>query len=253
MYDLLARYYDQIHASLTADLPFIRDLAEQIGGPLLELGSGTGRLLIPLAAAGFRITGVDSSPQMLAVARRRLAAAPPAIQRAVTLVTADIRTLSTDSVAAEFALALLSYNTLLHFPEPEIALLFKKLAALLRQDGLLLIDIENPFLIAATPFPSERVLERSFTDHQTGRKIEQWSRSSVDPGAQTLTVSWLFQNAERKAEQEEAEITYHFLYPHQIELLLRQGGFMLQSVLGGYDGEPFSQESERLLVLARLA
>ena len=73
MYATLARYYDQIHTTLTADVPFILKQVKKQGGPVLELGCGTGRLLFPLAEAGFPVTGVDNSSEMLNIARQRLA------------------------------------------------------------------------------------------------------------------------------------------------------------------------------------
>ena len=60
-FDSFARFYDLDYDSFQDDVAFYLGLAEHTGGPLLELGCGTGRLLIPLARAGFEITGVDLS------------------------------------------------------------------------------------------------------------------------------------------------------------------------------------------------
>ena len=68
-FDRFARFYDLDYNSFQDDVPFYLGLAEHTGGPLLELGCGTGRLLVPLARAGFEITGVDLSEGMLQVAR----------------------------------------------------------------------------------------------------------------------------------------------------------------------------------------
>ena len=63
MYDQIAHYYDLTHADLTDDIDFILSLAQAVNGPILELGCGSGRLLLPLARAGFTVTGVDNSPR----------------------------------------------------------------------------------------------------------------------------------------------------------------------------------------------
>ncbi|MEZ4518635.1 MAG: class I SAM-dependent methyltransferase [Chloroflexota bacterium] len=76
MYDRLSRYYDLSHAALVDDIPFRLDLAQKADGPVLELGCGSGRLLLPLARAGYEITGVDNSPAMLAMAERQLRMSP---------------------------------------------------------------------------------------------------------------------------------------------------------------------------------
>ena len=75
-YDAIARYYDLSHQSLVEDIPFLLRVAAETGGPALELGCGSGRLLVPLARAGYAVTGVDNSPEMLARAELRLAGEP---------------------------------------------------------------------------------------------------------------------------------------------------------------------------------
>ena len=252
MYETLARYYDQIHVSLTADLPFVLKLVQEQGGPVLELGSGTGRLLIPLAEAGFAVTGIDNSPQMLAIAGQRLAQKPAAVRQAVTLLQKDMLNLTPETTAARFAVALLSYNTLLHFQAEDAGRLLRGAAHLLRPEGLLFIDMANPFLITAADYPDDPVLETSFIDEVSDERVEQWSRSSLDTQTQTLTVSWLFRPQDEKSETQAVKIEYHYLYPHQIILFLQQAGFKLEKMLGSYTGEPFQEESERLLLLAKV-
>jgi SAM-dependent methyltransferase len=68
-YDRFAPFYDLEFAGFDDDLPLYRAFAEHSGGPILELGCGTGRLIVPLAEDGYDITGVDLSPAMLALAR----------------------------------------------------------------------------------------------------------------------------------------------------------------------------------------
>ena len=143
MYETLARYYDQIHVSLTADLPFVLKLVEEQGGAVLELGSGTGRLLIPLAEAGFAVTGIDNSPQMLAIAGQRLAQKPASVRHAVKLLQKDMLNLTPETTAARFAVALLTYNTLLHYQSEDAGLLLRGAAHLLPPEGKLFIDMPN--------------------------------------------------------------------------------------------------------------
>ncbi len=103
-YAALARFYDLDHAGFDADLDFWRNLAKIVDGPVLEIGSGTGRVLFPLARSGVEVVGVDSSPAMLARARAHLAA-DPALREWVTLCEADVRTLRLDG-GARFPLAI---------------------------------------------------------------------------------------------------------------------------------------------------
>lgn len=252
MYELLARYYDQIHAPLTADLPFVLQLAQENGGPVLDLGCGTGRLLLPLAEAGYQVTGVDNSPQMLKIAGDRLAAKPPDVRELVTLWEKDIRNLAQEQITTKYSLALLSYNTLLHIPEGEIGSLLNGIAGMLRSGGQLLIDLENPFLLTEAAFPKESVFETSFIDEVSNQRVEQWSQSSLDIYDQTLTVSWQFRAQDTEEEPALMKVVYHYFYPHQIIMRLQQAGFRLEKVVGNYQKEPFWEESERLILLASL-
>ncbi|MFL7838292.1 MAG: class I SAM-dependent methyltransferase [Candidatus Promineifilaceae bacterium] len=252
MYEFLARYYDQIHASLTADLPFVLNLAKESGDPILDLGCGTGRLLFPLAKAGNQVTGVDNSAQMLAIATTRLAAQPEEVRGLVTLWEKDIRSLLPNHTDTRFSLALLSYNTLLHIQEREIGDMLKRLAGLLCSGGKLFIDVENPFLLAEAAYPQEAVFETSFLDEVTQQRVEQWSQSELDTNAQTLTVTWQFRIQDREAESPTVQIVYYYLYPHQILLLLQQAGFRLLQMMGSYEGERFQEDSERFLLIAGL-
>src|SRR5687768_8287448 len=92
-WDEYAPFYDWENARTLGrrDVPFWRNLALQAGGPVLELGCGTGRISIPLARAGVALTGIDRSPAMLAYARGRLRRARLAGR--VHLVQGDIRSL----------------------------------------------------------------------------------------------------------------------------------------------------------------
>ena len=74
----------------------------------------------------------------------------------------------------------------------------------------------------------------------------------LDTKDQTLTVSWHFQNQEQESENTELQLVYHYFYPHQIIMLFQQAGLRPEKMMGGYKGEPFEEDSERLLLLASL-
>src|SRR5260370_36664651 len=71
-YDLIASFYDIEHAHYDEDVDLYRDFATVCNGPVLELACGSGRLLLPLAEEGYEVTGVDTSANMLNLARQRL-------------------------------------------------------------------------------------------------------------------------------------------------------------------------------------
>jgi SAM-dependent methyltransferase len=250
MYETIARYYDQLHHSLTADLGFIRALVQERGGPVLELGCGSGRILLPLAQDGWQVTGIDNSLAMLALARERLAGLPDDVARRVTLFEGDIRELAVVVAGKQYSLAMLPYNTLMHFHEMDAGRLLRGVTRALLPGGRLFVDLANPFLLEAVSYPGEAVYETSLIDPDSGKPIEQWSRSSIDTQDQVLKVTWLFRPQNSDLPQQTADFAYHYLYPHQLELLLQRAGLRLKAMLGDYDGNAFAEDSERLLILA---
>ena len=87
-YASIAEFYDLEHADFDADIDLYRQLAEVVGDPILELGCGSGRVLLPLAAAGYRVTGLDHSRSMLA--RARMAASREGLAERVSLVAGEM-------------------------------------------------------------------------------------------------------------------------------------------------------------------
>lgn len=249
MYNQIAHYYDLSHASLTADFDYLLTLAAQTQGELLELGCGTGRLLLPLAQAGYAITGVDSSSAMLAIARQKLAEEATAVQERVTLLESDMGTFGGNG---RFSLALIPYNTLMHLTESQITAVLRHLRP--RLQGTLFIDVANPFIVAQTPNDRFLTLEQLFTDPATGHTVAQQASNWLDEAEQQLQVTWLYDATPPQGgpiHRTIAQTTYHYYYPHQLEIALQDAGFRLLHLLGDYDQTPFDEDSERLLILAK--
>src|SRR5262249_43286613 len=109
-YSSIADLYEFAYNDFTEDIDFYSNLAEAGDGSILELGVGTGRVAIPLASEGFRVTGIDLSEAMLAVAQRRLAS-QPAKHGSLSLLKADM----TDfALEPRFDLAFIAANTFQH-------------------------------------------------------------------------------------------------------------------------------------------
>jgi SAM-dependent methyltransferase len=251
MYNQIADYYDLTHADLTDDIDCILHLAQAADGPILELGCGSGRLLLPLARAGFTVTGVDNSAAMLAHARTALQKEPTVVQRRITLLQADIAQM--EIANGRFALTIIPYNTFMHLDSAQKKAALQRVKQNLVVNGRLFIDLINPFTIAATPNDSTLSLENSFTDPQTGHTVLQLAANHLDEMLQQLRITWIYDAAPSEGgpvHRTIATADYHYLFPHQIELLLQETGFRLTSLAGNYDQSPFAEESERLLITA---
>ena len=109
VYDRFARFYDLEYSLKEDDLPFYLDLADRFPGPLLEIGAGTGRVTLELAAAGSEIWGIDDSARMLAVAEKKMRGIEAAGR--VHLVQADMRDFT---LPVKFALCIIPFRAFLH-------------------------------------------------------------------------------------------------------------------------------------------
>ena len=193
MYDRLAPYYDLLHVALAADKPFILDLALHLKGPILELGCGSGRLLLPLARAGLAVTGVDNSAAMLAKAQEHLETEPWQVQQRIDLVQADAKNLRLPHKDSSFALILLPYNTLFHFQSDEIRQLLGNTVRYLSPEGKLFIDITNPFIIDKMSTDREPSMENIYHDSDLGKTVRQFSQSRLYAAEQRLRTTWIFE------------------------------------------------------------
>ncbi|MWC27372.1 methyltransferase domain-containing protein [Paenibacillus sp. MMS18-CY102] len=91
IYTSTAKWYDADNrAVVQADIPFYIDRAQQLGGNVLELACGTGRITIPLAEAGIPVTGLDYSPHMLEVLHGKLQSKPQRTKEHVRTIQGDM-------------------------------------------------------------------------------------------------------------------------------------------------------------------
>ena len=251
MYDLIAPYYDLTHAQLTDDVGFLLWLARQGGGKVLELGCGTGRLLLPLARAGFVITGVDNSEAMLALAHQKLAQEDELVRGRITVLAADMLNLS--GCGRDFTLVIIPYNTFMHFPPPQAEMLLRQIKQCLAPGGQLFIDLINPYIVAQTPNDHLLTLEQTVTDPRNGHTVLQFSRHHLETVNQVLHITWIYDATPPRGgpiHRTVVPVTYHYYYPHQLELLLDAASLSVTAWYGHYKQTPFAEDTPRLLLLA---
>lgn len=249
VFDRFARYYDDDYRNYDDDLDAILELANEQGGAVVELGCGTGRVVVPLAQMGARVTGIDLSPGLLAVARRKLDAA--GASASVTLVQGDLREALLP--AGEFAFAVCTSNTLMHFATPEgqqqvLAEAYRLLAA----DGLFLIDLFNPDLerLFAVAGASELADRWETPD---GGEVIKWSVRQVDPAEQIQETLFIYEEIapDGMTRRTVCPFTLRYLWRSEGELMLRAAGFDVEEVWGEFDGSEYDSASNHLIFLAR--
>ncbi|MBX3051190.1 MAG: methyltransferase domain-containing protein [Caldilineaceae bacterium] len=248
-FDPFAPFYDYDYRHYSDDIQLVVDLAQDAGETALELGCGTGRVLIPLAATGCRVTGVDSSPALLALAQRK--AEQAGITARLRLMEDDLRTFS--AAEADFDFAFCVSNTLMHLTTQA-----DQLAALrsahrhLRPGGRLLIDLFNPDIPYLTTIAGVQVLADRWTDNERDATVLKWVVRQVDVAEQMQETIFVYESVFANGRTERVVLPFdlRFLWPSEGELLLEKAGFRLEAVWGDFDGNPYTSDSERLIFLA---
>ncbi len=248
-YNEMARLYDAENQELTEDLALYSALLEEVGGPVLDVGCGTGRVALHLAAEGARVVGLDISGAMLKRAQDRLAGRPDLAGR-VTLWETSV----TEYEGAErFGLAMIAYNGFMHLrAQVDQLAALGRIAAALREDGLLVIDLPNACEAYAAEDEAGLVYERTFTDPDTGHLVMQQSISQIDRVAQMLSVTWVYDiiDSAGVVRRMLAPLTLRYTFPAEMDLLLRIAGLERLQCYGDYDRSPFVDGCPRMIVLA---
>jgi SAM-dependent methyltransferase len=249
-YDSFARFYDLEYRNVSDDLEFYRQFAERCESPILELGCGTGRILAHLARAGFRVTGIDASLPMLALARQHIDQ-DARLERRVHLEEADMRTFA---LRTRFRMAFCAINSFMHLMTPQDqAACVANVHRHLTPGGLFIIDIFNPDLALLLEGGGRLMLERMLVDPATSTMVTKMVSAWVDRAHQVNHVTYLYDEMVQDGvvKRTVAAIEQRYLYRYEMDLLLQRNGFVVENVYGGYDLEEYGAESFKMIFVAR--
>lgn len=250
-YELIAELYDLEHADFEADIELLLNFAEVVGDPILELGCGSGRLLVPLAEAGFQVVGLDSSRPMLHRAERAIADA--SVGDRVTLYEGDMRQ-ADQAPGGPFGLVIFSLNSLMHLttPQDQRAALEAARSAL-DPRGQLIIDTMNPSADQVRHLLDGPHMEGSW-QLADGSVVDKWSHRKASADPQVIdTLLWYDRTrADGSLTRTRSAFPLRYVHPSELALMLELSGFIEPMFYGSYDLDPFDPESERLLVTAEV-
>ena len=227
IYGKIADFYDPWSRSVTEDIDFYVEQALASGGPIVELAVGTGRIAVPIARAGIRVIGVDSSPAMLEIARATAETA--GVGDLLDLRSGDIRE---PPVRERVPLVICPFRSLLHL-ETEEGKLRALVAArsLLETGGRFVFDVFSP--------------SREDIEETDGRWLERepgiWERADWDEPARTLSLS---------VRSGDAVTTFglHWLSAPDWERLLNEAGLEVEALYGWFDLRPHVDEEDLIFV-----
>jgi SAM-dependent methyltransferase len=230
--------------SASGDVEFYRGLARESGGPVLELGCGTGRVLLPIARDGIACTGLDSSEAMLEELRRRR---PPGNLRLVQGTMQDF-----DFEAERFGLIFSAFRSFQHVltVEDQLACL-GAVRRHLAPGGLFAFDVFAPKLerIARTEEPEAE--EARWKEDET--EVVRFTGVRRDPASQVMEVTFRYESRSpgRPPESETVRTKMRYFFRYELEHLLARSGFSAVQIFGGFDRRPFDYFSGETVVLAR--
>jgi ubiquinone/menaquinone biosynthesis C-methylase UbiE len=253
MYEDISKYYDLIHQGLRDDIVFVIKLATSVGDPILELGCGTGRLILPLARAGHEITGLDNSAAMLEVARHHIEAERAKVRQRIRLISGDMTSFQLEE---RYGLIVIGHNTLMHLTRQQVESCLYCARHHLKPTGQLMLDVDNPVMMANPSDDEFLVLERTAVESATGNNIVQMSSSWVDQQAQTRHITWIFDSSPRDGGSIRRTVVntdFHYLFAHQLEMIFDSCGLVLKDIFGDYDASPYSEDCPRMLMVVGLS
>ncbi len=248
-FDLLAKYYDILHSQLEEDLPLWEALTQEADGSVLEIGCGTGRLLLHLAQLGHTLTGIDVSAVALATAQAKLDAASLTDQ--VSLHRADMRDF--DLPKKDFAAALLPLNTFMHcHTQTDQLATLRAIHRHLQPNGQLIIDLFYPDPLMLAEVDGRLYFEADLVNELTGHTVQWTWRHDIDLAEQMRHLTYILDeiDAEGRVRRVTIPFSLRFVYRFEMELLLAITGFATAEIYGSYDLDPFDSHSPRMIFVA---
>jgi len=244
-YAATAEFYDFVVPYQTRqDVSFFVEAAQASGGPVLEVGCGTGRVLIPTARAGIPIYGIDLSPYMLDVCERRLEQEPIEVQNRVQLDQADMRDFD---LGQTFKLITIPFRPFQHLIEVEdqIACL-RCVQRHLADDGRFILDLFNPSLtFLGRELTGDEVGDEPEFTMPDGRRVLRRNRvvkRDVFKQYQDVELIYYITHPDGRTERYLHAFPMRYLFRYEVEHLLTRCGFEVETLYADYDKSPYGSK-----------
>ncbi|MBU0719482.1 MAG: class I SAM-dependent methyltransferase [Planctomycetes bacterium] len=248
-----AAFYDYYATGLEGEVEFYVQEARQAGGPVLELGCGTGRILIPVAEAGVPVVGLDQSPAMLRVARGKINCCPDDIHRLVELVDGDMKEFA---LGRRFSLIIIPFRSFLHLLTPEdqrqaLGCIRKHLA----DDGRLVFNIFDPNveMIAGHTGALGTALKQvsEFIHPATERRILVWDTRRYQLEHQMIDQYYVFDELDddgKVISTRYSRMALRYAFRYEMQYLLELCGFYVEALYGDFQRGPFRRGGEQIWI-----
>ena len=252
-HEFISDFYDAMYDNLNRrDIEFFVDYARDAGGKTLELGCGTGRVLIPTAVASCEITGLDLSPYMLKKCREKVAKLPPEVKKNIHLIQGNMTKFATGE---KYALATIPFRPFQH-----LITIAEQKACLdcinrhLIKRGKIVFDVYHTYLprLVDTRYFMEMEVgpPLSLPD---GRVVKRTNRTAAfhhDEQYNDIELIFYVEYPDGSRERMVHAFPMRYFYRYEIEHLLSLCGFKILEFFGNFDKSKFCEESPEMIFVA---
>jgi SAM-dependent methyltransferase len=251
--EFIAEFYDVTYANLrNKDIDFFIDYSKRAKGRTLELGCGTGRVLIPTAISGCQITGLDISSHMLRRCQEKLEQQPGKVQERVRLIQGNMTDFETGEM---YPLVTIPFRPFIHLISVE-----EQKSCLdcvnrhLLPHGLLILDLFHCF--------PPRMYDPKYTTEEEdlhdlklpdGRCLRRTSRTSAfhrDKQYNDVEMIYYVSHPDGRIERLVQSFPYRYFFRYEVEHLLDLCGFRVIELFGDFDGSKLSDDSPEMIFVA---
>ena len=252
--EFVAEFYDWVYEQRGPnDIDFFIDYSRRASGRTLEMGCGTGRVLIPTAISGYEITGLDLSPYMLRKCQEKLEKEPREVRERVRLIQGNMTSFHTGETYSLVTVPCRAFQLLISIEEQQSCLecIYRHLAS----GGLFILDIFNPYPPRLVPDPkyTAEIEHPPETELPDGRKLRRASRTSAFHREQQyndIEITYYVSHPDGKTERLVQSFPMRYFFRYEVEHLLNLCGFRVVELFGDFDRSAFSNDSPEMIFVA---
>lgn len=252
-FEFISGFYDTVYMDrFTRDVILFSEYSKKARGKTLELGCGTGRILIPTAEAGREITGLDLSPYMLKICQEKLSQKPEEVQKRVRLIKGNMTGFNTGEQYALVTIPLRTFQHLVSVDEQKACL--SCVHKHLLPGGLLMIDIFNPSLIMLHEQKVKEQEDMPETELPDGSKVRRTVRTTAFNHEQQYNMHefiYYITYPDGKKETKVQSFPFRYFFRYEFEHLLNICGFKVIELFGDFNRSEYSGNSPEMIFVAR--
>ncbi len=252
--EFVADFYDPAYDHIrNTDIGFFIDYSKGANGRTLELGCGTGRVLIPTAIAGCDITGLDLSPYMLRKCQEKLDKQSKEVQKRVKLVQRNMTGFDTGETYSLITVPFRAFQHLISVEEQRSCL--ECVHHQLASDGLFILDVFHPYPPRLVPNPeyADEIEDLPETQLPDGRKLRRTSRVADfhrDRQCNDIEMIYYVTQPDGRTERLVQSFPMRYFFRYEVENLLNLCEFRVVELFGDFDRSAFSNDSPEMIFVA---